>query len=145
MGLDQYAYVVWPHKDNDNFGYYWNDENDPNGEKVTKLTYWRKHANLQGYMENLWISKRSASGNPVEPDTEGWFAGEIVFNCQPLRLTFQDLKELKEAIVNSRLPHTTGFFFGESDEEHDKETLDFIDKAMIAIAQDMEIYYSSWW
>jgi len=62
-----------------------------------------------------------------------------------LRLTFQDLMNLKKAVEDKDLPQTTGFFFGESDEEHDSETLQFIDEAVRAIAQDMEIYYDSWW
>ena len=129
MGLDQYAYAVMPHKENTDLSYYWNDETDPEGVRAVMFHSWRKHANLQGYMEELYVSK----------------GGDKDFNCAPVRLTFHDLQELKEAVVNSRLPQTTGFFFGQSDEEHDTETLEFIEKAIKAITQDMEIYYSSWW
>ena len=128
MGLDQFAYAVMPHKDNTDLGYVWNDTDSENA-KVILFHSWRKHPNLQGYMEELYVNK----------------GGDKDFNCVPVRLTFYDLQELKEAVINSRLPQTTGFFFGQSDEEHDTETLEFIDKAMLAIAQDMEIYYTSWW
>lgn len=128
MGLDQFAYAVMPHKDNTDLGYVWNDTDSENA-KVIPFHSWRKHPNLQGYMEELYVNK----------------GGDKDFNCVPVRLTFYDLQELKEAVINSRLPQTTGFFFGQSDEEHDTETLEFIDKAMLAIAQDMEIYYTSWW
>jgi hypothetical protein len=129
MGLDQYAYAVMPHKDNTDLGHVWGDETDLEGARSILFHQWRKHANLQGYMEELYRSK----------------GGDKEFNCQYVRLTFHDLLELKEAVVNSRLPQTTGFFFGQSDERHDEETLEFVEKAIKAITQDMEIYYGSWW
>jgi hypothetical protein len=122
-----------PHPQNTDLYIYWNDSEkinqDEHKQSMFMLAQWRKHANLQGYMEALYEKK----------------GGEGTFNCSPVRLTFQDLKDLKQAVMNNRLPQTVGFFFGTSDPDHDTETLEFIDKAMKAIAQDMEIYYDSWW
>ena len=133
MGLDQFAYAVMPHPDNTDLYVYWNDNDKVTRElcaaNVHSLQTWRKHANLQGYMEALYEKK----------------GGKGVFNCSSLRLTFQDLKDLKEAVINKELPHTVGFFFGTSDPDHDTETLEFVDLAMKAMSQDMEIYYDSWW
>ena len=146
MGLDQYAFAVMPHKENTDFSIYWNSKNvaTPDGA-VTEIAYWRKHSNLQGYMENLWKAKREDSGDPAKPETDGWMAGSIVFNCQPVRLTFQDLANLEASVLGDNLPETTGFFFGESQPEDLEDDLAFIEKARQAIACDMEVYYDSWW
>jgi len=138
MGLDQYGFAVMPNRKNDDFGWAWSKEEVDEG-KVVKIAQWRKHANLQGYMEQLWMSKMD------EKQRAQVIEDDVLFNCKPLRLTFQDLMNLKKAVEDKDLPQTTGFFFGESDEEHDSETLQFIDEAVRAIAQDMEIYYDSWW
>jgi hypothetical protein len=147
MGLDQYAYAVRPHKDNTDFEWVWSDEVQPeNGEGVTEIAYWRKHPNLEGFMSALFARKNEEQGNPVQPQEDGWFVGEVMFNCQPLRLTLNDLKELESAIRGEQLPETTGFFFGDNSDDHYREDdLAFIAKAKEAILQDMEIYYYSWW
>lgn len=146
MGLDQYAFAVMPHKENTDFSIYWQREGVERPEgAVTDIAYWRKHANLQGWMEDLWIRKMNEAGTPPKVQTEGWFAGEIVFNCQPVRLTIQDLADLEQAVLEDDLPYTQGFFFGESHPEDLEDTLTFIAKAREAIGFDMEVYYDSWW
>ena len=132
MGLDQYAYAVMPHKDNTDLSIAWDmSERDTT---MHELAYWRKHANLQGWMEQLWIEKGGEQ-------TGDWSD----FNCVPVRLTFQDLADLEAAVEGDDLPATTGFFFGASTPEDKMDDLAFIAKAREAIGQDMEIYYSSWW
>ena len=149
MGLDQYAYAVLPHKDNTDFGWAWDDEVKPPQEglePVNDLAYWRKHPDLQGWMENLYLRKCEEQGVEPKMAADGsWFAGSVNFNCQPLRLTHQDLLDLREAVTNKDLPTTEGFFFGTSEDYHDEQTLTFITKALEALSQDMEIYYDSWW
>jgi hypothetical protein len=127
MGLDQYAYAVMPHPNNTDLSYVWTHEQSE--DKVFMIAQWRKHPNIQGWMEKLYESK----------------GGEGVFNCQPVRVTFQDLVNLRHAVINEKLPVTQGFFFGESLPEDREIDLKFIDDAMKAIGQDMEIYYDSWW
>ena len=69
------------------------------------------------------------------------------FNCATVELTTADLDALAWAITAKRLPHTTGFFFGQSDNNQVErsEDLIFIAKARDAIAQGLCIYYTAWW
>jgi hypothetical protein len=127
MGLDQYAYAVMPSAENTDLGFAWDADNNP--ENYSEIYYWRKHPNLQGWMEKLYQSK----------------GGEKVFNCTPVRLSFQDINDLEEDVNGSKLPSTTGFFFGESTPEIREQDLEFIRKAREAMSQDMEVYYDSWW
>jgi len=123
MGLDQYAFAI-----------------DNNGEKE-ELAYWRKHPNLQGWMENLWESK----GRPgLTEDNSGNMLGD--FNCIPLELNIDDLDDLEDAVRGSALPETAGFFFGNnSDNEYKEEDLEFIRKAREALDSGLTVMYDSWW
>ena len=139
MGLDQYATArkgeprkvpqTWTTTDADGneeevVEYYneWEDSKE--------LAYWRKHPNLQGWMEDLWIEK----GNSGE------------FNCVDLELTLGDLEALEESLDNEALPETAGFFFGENADDHYAEQdREFIREARSAIKQGYKVIYSSWW
>ena len=134
MGLDQYAYAVMPNPENTNFKYVSKSETE-----VHLIAEWRKHANLQGWMERLWLQKIEEAGEPTEE--LGWES----FNCQPVRLTKQDIDALEADVCGQQLPYTTGFFFGESCDEDMDDDMAFIEAARMAMASDMEIYYSSWW
>ena len=99
-------------------------------EDSKELAYWRKHPNLQGWMEDLWIEK----GNSGE------------FNCVDLELTLGDLEALEESLDNEALPETAGFFFGENADDHYAEQdREFIREARSAIKQGYKVIYSSWW
>jgi len=125
MGLDQFAYCI-----------------DNNGEKE-ELAYWRKHPNLQGWMENLWESKGRPSFNQKE--TAGGL-GLSDFNCVPVELSYEDLDDLEDAIVNNTLPATNGFFFGsDSDDYYKRQDLEFIQKAREALDSGLTVCYDSWW
>lgn len=108
MGLDQYATAV-------------------KGEDKIELKYWRKHANLNGWMERLWKAK----GNSVE------------FNCEDLELTKQDLLALRAELYH--LPTATGFFWGTSQPYQDKDTEEFVERALELINKGYTILYSCWW
>ena len=113
MGLDQMAY---------------------SRDKVDVHMTWRKHPNLQGWMERLWESH----GN------------EGSFNCIELRLGEEDIKHLKNDIENGTLnggeDDTEGFFFGDnSDEYYKDQDLRFCDWALAEIEAGREVYYDSWW
>jgi len=101
--------------------------NNVDGEQIQ---YWRKHPNLHGWMENLYYKK----GGTAES-----------FNCVGVVLTETDLDRLEDDIVNRNLPHTSGFFFGESDDESIKEDLEFIKAAKRSISDGLTVYYTSWW
>ena len=119
MGLDQYAQARRgaAQQDEDGYIYY---------EDSMELAYWRKHPNLQGYMENLWYAK----GNEGD------------FNCVDLELTLEDIKHLEGAIMAGTLPATTGFFFGDdSDDHYTEEDLAFCEKAKVALTKGFTVIY----
>ena len=123
MGLDQYATARKgePTTDDEGYTYY---------EDSIELAYWRKHPNLQGWMEDLWIEK----GNSGE------------FNCVDLELTLGDLEALEESLDNEALPETVGFFFGaDADDHYAEQDREFIREARAAIKQGYTVVYSSWW
>jgi hypothetical protein len=95
------------------------------------LGYWRKHPNLHGWMEDLWLDNGGAG----------------VFNCVDLPLSEQDILDCMDAIRNDRLPHTEGFFFGETDhsEEQQEEDLRIMEICLAAVRNGKEVVYSSWW
>jgi hypothetical protein len=116
MGLDQFAYAL-----------------DKNNNK-TEICYWRKHPNLQGWMENLWESK----GRPFDENGE--------FNCVPLELTKEDLDSLQQSLESNSLPETTGFFFGsDSDDSYRQQDVEFIQAARNALDNGQTVVYDSWW
>lgn len=98
-------------------------------ESIEELMYWRKHANLQGWATAIF-------------DQTGQHE---VFNGQNLVLVKDDLFELRQLVLKGELETATGFFWGTSDEEHDKMTLEFIDKALQAIDEDKVIIYTCSW
>lgn len=89
MGLDMY---LQGHQ------YYFNRtetiDDFPVKEMIVELGYWRKHPNLHGAI--------------VQTFADG------VDNCEPIELSKDDIEKLIEMVKTNLLPHTTGFFFGES-------------------------------
>lgn len=100
------------------------------GDRGTVLHTWRKHPNLHGWFERLYYAKGGTSHR---------------FNCDNLVLTRQDLDRLEADLRAMRLPHTTGFFFGESDGSELDDDLQFVAEAREAIAARLTVVYSSWW
>ena len=123
MGLDQYATARRGEGPIDEDGYtYYKDS--------IELAYWRKHPNLQGWMEDLWLSK----------------GGEGEFNCVDLELEIEDLDLLEQSLDESALPETVGFFFGaNSDDHYVEQDREFIVQARAAIKQGYKVVYHSWW
>jgi hypothetical protein len=127
MGLDQHAYKMKHDIDKDvDFNKEIQDVD------VEQIHYWRKHPNLHGFMENLYIEKGGISRE---------------FNCRPVKLTQEDIDKLAEVILDKNLPETEGFFFGESlgDKEQENDDLDFCKKASQALKKGYTVYYDSWW
>ena len=139
MGLDQYANArrgepnKVPHtwiitdadgKEEEVVEYY--DE----WEDSIELAYWRKHPNLQGWMENLYREK----------------GGEEEFNGIDLELTLEDLDALELTLDEDELPETSGFFFGGNADDHYAEAdREFIVQARAAIKKGYKVIYSSSW
>ena len=123
MGLDQYAMARKGESktDEEGFEYY---------EDGMELAYWRKHPNLQGWMQDLWYTK----------------GGEGEFNCVDLELEAEDLDLLEQSLDEEALPETTGFFFGtDSSIHYAEQDREFIVQARAAIKQGYTVVYSSWW
>lgn len=98
-------------------------------KKPEEFYYWRKHPDLHGWMENLYRMR----------------GGIEDFNCIPIRLYPENLDELETAIKERNLPHTEGFFFGQSQPEDLKYDLEFIKKAREKIEEGYAVFYDSWW
>ena len=123
MGLDQYAYV--------------SSAEDSRNE----IAYWRKHPNLQGWMEQLWESK----GRPLDGMSDPELFNDS-FNCIPIELTMEDIEKLEKDILYGGLPGTSGFFFGEtSDDYYKQQDLKFVMDAKQEIIAGNKVFYSSWW
>lgn len=138
MGLDQYAYCAAKAGAQDE---YYSDENyDKEDDDPTKIgppreiAYWRKHPNLQGWMEALWAKRN--------PDA----VEETSFNNIELELTWEDIEDLERAIIHKQLPVTTGFFFGNpSDEFYYNDDLEFIKQAKAELFVGLKVFYNSSW
>ena len=123
MGLDQYATARRGEAKTDDEGYTYYEDS-------MELAYWRKHPNLQGWMEDLYHEK----------------GGEEEFNCVDLQLTLEDLDALEESLDEEALPETAGFFFGTDSSDYYAETdREFIREARAAIKKGYTVVYSSWW
>jgi hypothetical protein len=126
---------------------YYSDENyDKQDDDLTKLSkprelsYWRKHPNLQGWMEQLWIEK----GRPgIATNSE---EADVTFNGIELELVWEDLERLELDVISGTLPPTNGFFFGnESDEYYLEQDLDFIKMAKAELFVGIRVFYNSSW
>ena len=139
MGLDQYAFARKgePIKTTKDVTYTdfkgvtrTEPQNSISYDEELEIAYWRKHPNLQGWMEDLWYER----GN----------AGE--FNCVDVELSLEDLDALEQSLDDRTLPKTAGFFFGDDSDdyyaEHDRE---FILAARNNIKDGYKIVYTSWW
>ncbi len=120
MGLDMFAYKTTDPIAEVDFKAHEGDE---------QIAYWRKHPNLHGWMEALYHRK----------------GGTQKFNCATLRLDAADIDALEQAINENGLPHTTGFFFGQSEPDDNETDRTFIAAARLALAEGYSVYYDSWW
>ncbi len=118
MGLDQFAYK----KDRDS------------GDVDF---YWRKHAKLHTWMEQLYTEKTGASADN--------------FNCVDLELTLADIERLEADVRNGQLPECSGgLFFGhqwqdEQEDHYKKQDLEFCKWAKATINAQEGVIYSCWW
>lgn len=128
MGLDMYAYKVPKGVITESTDF----RVAENTESHDEIHYWRKHPNLHGWMEKLYLEKGGK---------------EETFNCVNVQLTEEDLDRLEADIKKKVLPETQGFFFGKSEgsKEERLDDLEFINQAREAIAEGNDVYYTSWW
>ena len=109
MGLDQRAFARKEGEDDEN------------------IMDWRKHADLEAWMHDLYYHK----------------GGKEEFNCQELSLTKEDLLSLKEEYT--KLEGGCGFFWGKSNDFDKANTALFIIQALEYLEDGYEVIYTSWW
>jgi hypothetical protein len=139
MGLDQYATARKGEPRTVKSEYTYTDQDGVEKEgfeeylewdDTIELATWRKHPNLQGWMQELWYEK----------------GGDGEFNCVDLELTLDDLNALEATLDEEELPETVGFFFGGNADDHYAEAdREFIVQARAAIKKGYKVFYSSWW
>jgi len=139
MGLDQYAVARKGEPRTVKSEYTYTDQDGVEKEgfeeylewdDTIQLAEWRKHPNLQGWMQELYYEK----------------GGEGEFNCVDLELTLNDLNALEATLDEEELPETVGFFFGSNADDHYAEAdREFIVQARAALKQGYKVFYSSWW
>ena len=139
MGLDQYAVARKGEPRTVKSEYTYTDQDGVEKEgfeeylewdDTIQLAEWRKHPNLQGWMQELYYEK----------------GGEGEFNCVDLELTLNDLNALEATLDEEALPETAGFFFGgNADDYYAEADREFIVQARAAIKQGYKVVYSSWW
>ena len=114
---------------------------NPNVTEPREITYWRKHPNLHGWMQRLWVRKTNEAG-VVDDDPDR--AGE--FNGVELELTWEDLDQLEQDIRDKNLPDTSGFFFGNDADDHYREQdLKFVREAKAEAFLGLKVFYNSSW
>lgn len=98
---------------------------------VVEVGYWRKHPDLHGFMVEAFAGGKDA--------------------CQRIDLNEECLKKVISAVKEEKLPHTEGFFFGESRPEHKEPTLEILEKALSWLSapkgerEVRSIYYEASW
>ena len=120
---------------------------NPTVTEPREIAYWRKHPNLHGWMQQLWVRKTNERLGPS--DEPGWWsdpdrAGE--FNGVELELTWDDLEQLEQDIRDKNLPGTSGFFFGNDADDHYREhDLKFVREAKAEAFLGLKVFYNSSW
>ena len=122
MGLDMYARTSIYHTER--------QVDLESHENDVEIHNWRKHPDMHGWMERLYRERGGRDEN---------------FNCTSVRLKAADLDALERDVRAGLLPHTCGFFFGQSDGSERADDLRFVAKAREALSRGLVVYSTSWW
>jgi hypothetical protein len=119
MGLDMYVYSIKKESiaNNETTDFCLVSEDGFATDKMfsdDSFAYWRKHPDLHGWMQKLYVKKGGRDSN---------------FNGNTVVITKEDIDDLLEDLKYHSLPKTTGFFFGESGDMHDDYTYMFVERA----------------
>jgi hypothetical protein len=133
MGLDQFMYSAASSKAAHN--------------TKKELAYRRKHPNLHGWMERLWLKKL---GVPIDGDDQFIEDNHPPrdFNGIELELTWDDIDQLERDVKSGKMARlgTTGFFFGHpSDDHYRDEDLKFCRDAKADLFLGLKVFYNSSW
>ena len=107
-----------------------------------ELFYWREHPDLHGWMGRLYKEK---VGNDSDRTNDNDDESDPANFVGPVELTADDVERLSDAVENNKLPHTTGFFFGESMKDCIKADRVFIRKARQALEDGYRLFYKAFW
>jgi hypothetical protein len=124
MGLDSYAYII------ENSFVISDVDFHVDQNYLNQLYYWRKHHDLHGWMERLYIAK--GGQNPQ-------------FNLSGLSLNSADLDALEKAVNAGDLPETLGFCFSHSHKSQLDDDREFIRKARGALKDGLAVIYVAFW
>jgi hypothetical protein len=134
MGLDQFAWAQRPeyaHLDLITERELTDEEMDIISLNKVDLGQWRKHADLNAWMTELYQRK----------------GGTDEFNCITMPLVLDDLLELQNHIEthNGYAKRGEGFFWGETRPEDIEADKEFIRLALNALDEGYEVFYSCWY
>ena len=134
MGLDQYAYRIKMQNVKDDLAFKRENYNVSTGMDSLgndlDFDYWRKFYPLDNWMRSIYLVK----------------GGTDEFNCNPVRLTKEDLDNLHAAAQS--LDFYTGGYYNNPQKEKEEEydhLMKFIAKAKQAINEGDAVYYDNWW
>jgi hypothetical protein len=146
MGLDQYAYVAAKAQAQEDYYEERYTNNNDEAKAPREIAYWRKHPNLQGWMQNLWLKKLNIPANASDQVIESKVAGG--FNGVEVELTWEDLDNLEKDIKTGAMAQlgTKGFFFGDASDDHYREDdLAFVKQAKAELFCGLRVFYNSSW
>ena len=137
MGFEQYAYAAYKRGERRKYwdGISFNKKTglrEFNHPEPHEISYWRKHRQLQSWMDDLWIEK----GKPFEnPDADPVWGS--TFNGVELELTWNDIQRLEDYIKD---PDNIW------DSSYKEEDLQFcLDaKEQLFLYRKRVFYYPSW-
>jgi hypothetical protein len=98
--------------------------------KVHEVHYFRKNSALQGWMHELYRSKGG-----TDPK----------FNCCNVLVTIDDLLVLNKQLKARKVLPTTGFFFGEMDEDKYEQLKQAVVSMIDDYQEDYVYYYYAWY
>lgn len=108
MGMDQHAFKF-----------------ADNPEDNTVIMSWRKHYNLDMWMNRLYCEK----------------GGKEEFNCVHVEINLADLDRLEKDMKDETWP----FAGNETDEYYEESVMTFINEAREDLANGLKVGYISWW
>lgn len=138
MGLDQYAYTA--HERGERRRYWDNAKlNKKTGDYESpfklpyEVAYWRKHQQLQDWMDNLW--RERGEPYPEESNDPRWG----MFNGVELELEWIDIQRLEDDIKNCRNGFSKDCYWREEDLQFSLDA-----KEQLFLYRKRVFYYSSW-
>ncbi len=100
-------------------------------EKQIAIGYWRKHPDLHDYIGSLYYKK----GGTAE-----------YFNGVEYILTKEEIEEIIKLSIDRKLPKSIGgFYFGETEDKDNDDTVKLMNEALEYMKKGYEIIYDSWW